>query len=50
MQKNHMITALSAAGLASAILVWFELFAFAKIVDMPAWAALLPSAFLAWSW
>jgi hypothetical protein len=24
MQKNHMMTALSAAGLASAILVWFE--------------------------
>jgi hypothetical protein len=47
MQKNRMITALSAAGLASAILVWFELFAFAKIVYMPAWAALLPSAFLA---
>jgi hypothetical protein len=47
MQKNHMITALSAAGMASAILVWFELFAFAKVVYMPAWAALLPSVFLA---
>jgi hypothetical protein len=47
MQKNHTITALSAAGLASAIVAWFELFAFAKIVHMPAWAALLPSVFLA---
>lgn len=47
MERNHVATIVSTAGLASAIAVWFEIFAFAKTVHMPAWAFLLPSPFLA---
>jgi hypothetical protein len=43
MQRDRVAVMASTAALAIAILVWFEIFAFAKIVHMPKWAGLLPS-------
>ena len=42
MHSNRLALGVTVVTLSAAMLVWFHLFAFSKVVYLPAWASLLP--------